>query len=59
MSQGALHAAGVTRSTPYFNAYARQLLLGALGGGFQLLLSVPLILEYEAVLKRPTVKAWP
>jgi predicted nucleic acid-binding protein len=28
-------------------------LLGALDGGFQLLLSVPLILEYEAVLSRP------
>ena len=32
---------------------SRQLLLGALDGGFQLLLSVPLILEYEAVLSRP------
>ena len=32
---------------------SRQLLLGALNGGFQLLLSVPLILEYEAVLNRP------
>jgi putative PIN family toxin of toxin-antitoxin system len=32
---------------------SRQLLLGALAGGFQLLLSVPLILEYEAVLNRP------
>ena len=32
---------------------SRQLLLGALDGGFQLLLSVPLILEYEAVLNRP------
>ena len=32
---------------------SRQLLLGALGGGFQLLLSVPLILEYEAILNRP------
>ena len=32
---------------------SRQLLLGALHGGFQLLLSVPLILEYEAVLNRP------
>jgi len=32
---------------------SRQLLLGALDGSFQLLLSVPLILEYEAVLSRP------
>jgi putative PIN family toxin of toxin-antitoxin system len=32
---------------------SRLLLLGALDGGFQLLLSVPLILEYEAVLSRP------
>ena len=32
---------------------SRQLLLGALDGGFQLLLSVPLMLEYEAVLNRP------
>ncbi len=32
---------------------SRQLLLGALEGSFQLLLSVPLILEYEAVLSRP------
>ena len=32
---------------------SRLLLLGALDGGFQLLLSVPLILEYEAVLNRP------
>jgi putative PIN family toxin of toxin-antitoxin system len=32
---------------------SRQLLLGALDGGFQLLLSVPLILEYGAVLTRP------
>jgi len=32
---------------------SRQLLLGALDGSFQLLLSVPLILEYEAVLNRP------
>ncbi len=32
---------------------SRQLLLGALDGSFQLLLSVPLILEYEAVLTRP------
>jgi putative PIN family toxin of toxin-antitoxin system len=31
---------------------SRQLLLGALRGGFRLLLSVPLILEYEAVLNR-------
>ena len=31
---------------------SRQLLLGALHGEFQLLLSVPLILEYEAVLNR-------
>jgi putative PIN family toxin of toxin-antitoxin system len=32
---------------------SRQLLLGALDGRFELLLSVPLILEYEAVLTRP------
>jgi putative PIN family toxin of toxin-antitoxin system len=32
---------------------SRQLLLGALDGGFRLLLSVPLILECEAVLSRP------
>ncbi len=32
---------------------SRRLLLGALDGSFQLLLSVPLILEYEAVLSRP------
>jgi len=32
---------------------SRQLLLGALNGEFELLLSVPLILEYEAVLTRP------
>jgi predicted nucleic acid-binding protein len=32
---------------------SRQLLLGALDGSFQLLLSVSLILEYEAVLSRP------
>ena len=32
---------------------SRQLLVGALEGSFQLLLSVPLILEYEAVLSRP------
>jgi putative PIN family toxin of toxin-antitoxin system len=32
---------------------SRQLLLSALAGRFTLLLSVPLVLEYEAVLKRP------
>lgn len=32
---------------------SRQLLLGALNGQFELLLSVPLLLEYEAVLTRP------
>ena len=32
---------------------SRQLLLGALGSSFELLLSVPLVLEYEAVLTRP------
>lgn len=32
---------------------SRQLLLGALNHRFELLLSVPLILEYEAVLTRP------
>jgi len=32
---------------------SRQLLLAALGRRFELLLSVPLILEYEAVLTRP------
>lgn len=32
---------------------SRQLLLGALEGRFELLLSVPLMLEYEAVLTRP------
>jgi predicted nucleic acid-binding protein len=32
---------------------SRQLLHRALDGGFELLLSVPLILEYEAVLNRP------
>lgn len=32
---------------------SRQLLLGALSHRFTLLLSVPLMLEYEAVLKRP------
>jgi len=31
---------------------SRQLLLGALAGRFDLLLSVPLLLEYEAVLTR-------
>lgn len=32
---------------------SRQLLISALNKGFELLLSVPLMLEYEAVLKRP------
>ncbi len=32
---------------------SRQLLLAALDGQFELLLSVPLMLEYEAVLTRP------
>ncbi len=32
---------------------SRQLLISALGKRFDLLLSVPLMLEYEAVLKRP------
>jgi len=32
---------------------SRQLLQGALARRFTLLLSVPLLLEYEAVLKRP------
>jgi putative PIN family toxin of toxin-antitoxin system len=32
---------------------SRQLLLGALDRHFELLLSVPLLLEYEAVLTRP------
>lgn len=32
---------------------SRQLLLGALNRRFELLLSVPLIIEYEAVLTRP------
>ena len=32
---------------------SRQLVLAALDGCFELLLSVPLALEYEAVLKRP------
>jgi len=32
---------------------SRQLLLAALDRQFELLLSVPLILEYEAVLTRP------
>jgi len=32
---------------------SRQLLLAALQGKFELLLSVPLIVEYEAVLTRP------
>jgi putative PIN family toxin of toxin-antitoxin system len=32
---------------------SRQVLLGALDRRFELLLSVPLLLEYEAVLKRP------
>lgn len=32
---------------------SRQLLVAALGKQFELLLSVPLALEYEAVLKRP------
>jgi putative PIN family toxin of toxin-antitoxin system len=32
---------------------SRQLLLAALGGHFELLISVPLMLEYEAVLTRP------
>lgn len=32
---------------------SRQLLLAALHGRFELLLSVALVLEYEAVLKRP------
>ena len=31
----------------------RQLVLAALGKRFELILSVPLVLEYEAVLKRP------
>ena len=33
---------------------SRQLVLAALEKRFELLLSVPLVLEYEAVLKRPT-----
>jgi putative PIN family toxin of toxin-antitoxin system len=32
---------------------SRQLLIGALDGHFELLASVPLIIEYEAVLTRP------
>lgn len=32
---------------------SRQLLLGALGGWYEMLISVPLLLEYEAVLTRP------
>ncbi len=32
---------------------SHQLVLAALENGFDLLLSVPLVLEYEAVLKRP------
>src|SRR4051812_5778847 len=32
---------------------SRQLLLAALDGGFDLLASVPLMIEYEAVLTRP------
>ncbi len=32
---------------------SRQLLLGALVGRFEMLVSVPLLLEYEAVLTRP------
>jgi predicted nucleic acid-binding protein len=32
---------------------SRQLVLGALEGAFELLASVPLIIEYEAVLTRP------
>ena len=32
---------------------SRQLVLGALDGAFELLASVPLIIEYEAVLTRP------
>ena len=32
---------------------SRQLVLAALGKRFELILSVPLVLEYEAVLKRP------
>lgn len=33
---------------------SRQLVLAALEKRFELILSVPLVLEYEAVLKRPT-----
>jgi predicted nucleic acid-binding protein len=32
---------------------SRRILLAALNGKFELLLSVPLVLEYESVLKRP------
>jgi predicted nucleic acid-binding protein len=35
---------------------SRQLLLGALDRRFELLLSVPLILEYEAVLTSPRAR---
>jgi len=34
---------------------SRQLLIGAVDGRFQLLASVPLMLEWEAVLKRPGI----
>jgi putative PIN family toxin of toxin-antitoxin system len=34
---------------------SRQLLIGAVNGRFQLLASVPLMLEWEAVLKRPDI----
>ncbi|HMD95962.1 MAG TPA: PIN domain-containing protein [Terriglobia bacterium] len=36
---------------------SRQVLLAALAGRFDLLLSVPLMLEYEAVLSRPEHRA--
>ena len=36
---------------------SRQLLLAALNRQFELLLSVPLLLEYEAVMTRPNI--WP
>jgi putative PIN family toxin of toxin-antitoxin system len=36
---------------------SRQLLLYALDGGIQIALSTPLLLEYEAVLTRPAMRA--
>jgi predicted nucleic acid-binding protein len=48
-----LDASVIVAATRSKNGASRQLLRGALSGRFELLLSVALALEYEAVLKRP------